>query len=105
MCHVDVQVRCHDNMPRDRDAGPQPRWMHSRLLDCCLDGASGADGQTEEACGDWRTVQLEAAVSSHGFCAEGTATGCVPSGAGLAGGMEPLLPHCPSQRCLPEDGP
>lgn len=35
---------------------------------------------------------MEAAVSSHGFRAEGTAPGCIPSDARLASGAEPLLP-------------
>lgn len=35
-------------------------------------------------------------VIQFNFCAEGTATGCMPFGAGLASGMEPLLPWYPS---------
>ena len=48
MCHADVQVLCHGDVPRDGDTGPQPCWMRSPLLDCCLDGASGAVARMEE---------------------------------------------------------
>lgn len=48
---------------------------------------------------------MKAVVSCHGFCAEGTATGWIFPSAGLAGGMEPLLPQLPSQCCLAEGVP
>lgn len=50
-------------------------------------------------------MHLKAVVSSHGFCAEITATGFNSSGAVLVGGIQPLLLRCLSHRCLSEDGP
>lgn len=44
----------------------------------------------EEAC---KVIQFN-------FCAEGIATGCMSFGAGLASGVEPLLPWYPSWHCL-----
>lgn len=58
-----VQVLCLDGVPRDGDAGPQPRRMHLQQLGRCLEGADrqmrmrATGGCSHPVASGWSTLQ------------------------------------------------